>query len=454
MSVNWPTVKLGEIVEITSSKRVKRADYVDQGVPFFRSKEVIERSKGNRISTELFITEKHFEHIENKIGAPKEGDILLTSVGTLGIPYQIEKHDRFYFKDGNLTWFRNFSSCVNSNFLYYWLTSPVAKQKFDEVTIGSTQKALTIVALKSIDLQLPPIPKQEYIASILGSLDGKLSINRHINQTLEQIAQALFKSWFVDFDPVNAKIAVLESGGCVDEAELAAMGVIAAKSPDELAELKQSKPEAYEKLAQTAALFPSTKQESELGEIPKGWEVKSFGDVSKCYDSKRIPLSKKKREEKKPGLIPYYGATSIMDYVNEWIFDDTYLLLGEDGSVVKDDGTPFVQYIWGKAWVNNHAHVLQGVNGVSTEQLMIFIQSQNIAAFVTGAVQLKLNQGNMNSIPFLKANEVLNAKFQELITPSYEDIRSSHDQSLSLIELRDALLPRLLSGELPAEGNL
>jgi len=88
--------------------------------------------------------------------------------------------------------------------------------------------------------------------------------------------------------------------------------------------------------------------------------LKSFGEVSQCFDSKRIPLSKKQREEKKPGIYPYHGATSINDYINEYVFDDTYLLLGEDGSVIKENGTPFIQYVWGKIWVNNHAHVLKG----------------------------------------------------------------------------------------------
>ena len=96
-----------------------------------------------------------------------------------------------------------------------------------------------------------------------------------------------------------------------------------------------------------------------MGWIPKGWRVLNFGEVSNCFDSKRIPLSKKQRGQKQPGTIPYYGATSVMDYVNEWIFDDIYLLIGEDGSVLKEDGSPFVQYIWGQTWVNNHAHVLQ-----------------------------------------------------------------------------------------------
>jgi type I restriction enzyme S subunit len=137
-----------------------------------------------------------------------------------------------------------------------------------------------------------------------------------------------------------------------------------------------------------------------------------------------------------------------MDFVDEYIFDGIYLLLGEDGSVLKEDGTPFIQYIWGKSWVNNHAHVLQGLNDVSTEHLMLFIAAQNITAYVTGAVQLKLNQKNMNSIPFLKARSEINSEFAELIAPFYDQYRELSEQSRTLSQLRDTLLPKLISGEL------
>ena len=280
------------------------------------------------------------------------------------------------------------------------------------------------------------------INDLIVSLEDKIELNRQINQTLEQIAQTIFKSWFVDFEPVKAKIEAKQNG---QDPERAAMRAISGKTDEQLDALSE---EQRQQLTTTAALFPDELEVSELGEIPKGWGVKTFGDVSQCFDSKRIPLSKKKREEKKPGNIPYYGATSIMDYVNEWIFDGIYLLLGEDGSVIKEDGSPFVQYIWGKTWVNNHAHVLQGKNGVSTEQLMLFIQKQNIAAYITGAVQLKLNQGNMNRIPFIDAGEELNDAFYSLIKPSYEKIRKTIEENQSLTELRDVLLPKLLAGEI------
>jgi len=107
---------------------------------------------------------------EEKFGAPKENDILLTSVGTLGVPYQVKKDDKFYFKDGNLTWFKNFKENVNPKYIYYWLTSQEAKNCFAEVTIGSTQQALTIVALKSIKLRLPPYEIQNTTVKHISAL--------------------------------------------------------------------------------------------------------------------------------------------------------------------------------------------------------------------------------------------------------------------------------------------
>jgi type I restriction enzyme S subunit len=268
-------------------------------------------------------------------------------------------------------------------------------------------------------INVPPLKEQRTIAHILGTLDDKIELNRKQNETLEAMARALFKAWFVDFEPVRAKM----EGRWVRGQSLPGLP------------------------AHLFDLFPDKLVESELGEIPDGWEVTDFGSVSKCLDKHRIPLSNKQRECRK-GVIPYHGATSVMDFVDEYIFDGIYLLLGEDGSVLKEDGTPFIQYIWGKSWVNNHAHVLQGLNDVSTEHLMLFIAAQNITAYVTGAVQLKLNQKNMNSIPFLKARSEINSEFAELIAPFYDQYRELSEQSRTLSQLRDTLLPKLISGEL------
>ena len=165
--------KLGDICKIGSSKRIKREDYVQNGIPFFRSKEVIELSKGNSISTELFISNDQYDQINYKFGSPNVGDILITSVGTLGVAYQVKQDQLpFYFKDGNLTWLSHFSEEVNPRWIFYWLNSPEGQQKIEQISIGSTQKAITIVALKSIKIQLPHKDEQSRTVHVL---DGCVS---------------------------------------------------------------------------------------------------------------------------------------------------------------------------------------------------------------------------------------------------------------------------------------
>jgi type I restriction enzyme S subunit len=142
-----------------------------------------------------------------------------------------------------------------------------------------------------------------------------------------------------------------------------------------------------------------------------------------------------------------------MDYVDDYLFDGIYMLMGEDGSVINDDGTPVTQYVWGKFWVNNHAHVLRGKNGIFTEHLLLHLKDSNIASFVTGAVQPKLNQGNMNRIPFIIPPPEISQAFGEKIDPLFSRIRANTDQSRNLATLRDTLLPKLLSGELSVENR-
>ena len=192
----WKTYKIGSLCSISSSKRIFAKEYQPSGIPFYRGKEVIEKQKGETVSTELYISKSRYDEIKNKFGVPKEGDMLLTSVGTLGIPYVV-KNETFYFKDGNLTWFSNFKG-INSKFLYYWFLSPMAKSTIDTNAIGSTQKALTIDVLSKFEIDIPNIETQEKIVSFFSSLDSKIELNRRINDNLEQQAQALFKSWFVE----------------------------------------------------------------------------------------------------------------------------------------------------------------------------------------------------------------------------------------------------------------
>ena len=194
----WQEVKLGDVVEISSSKRIFYKEYVKSGIPFYRSKEIIEKHNKQKISTDLFITESKFNELKKQFGVPTAGDLLITSVGTLGIPYIVKLNEEFYFKDGNLIWLKNFNKKLLSDFLYYWILSPTGNRYIQGVTIGSTQPALTIQGLKDLAFLLPSLPEQKAITEILSSLDDKIDLLNRQNKTLEDMAQTLFRKWFIE----------------------------------------------------------------------------------------------------------------------------------------------------------------------------------------------------------------------------------------------------------------
>lgn len=195
----WQEIKMGEVAEVTSSKRIFYSDYVRDGIPFWRSKEIIEKFNKKEISTDLFIRPEKYSEIKNRFGVPQPNDILLTSVGTLGIPYLVEDNEQFYFKDGNLTWIRNIDKQkLSPHYLYKWLASQQGRDSLREITIGSTQEALTIAGLKTLNLLLPPLAEQKAIAAVLSSLDDKIDLLHRQNKTLEAMAETLFRQWFVE----------------------------------------------------------------------------------------------------------------------------------------------------------------------------------------------------------------------------------------------------------------
>lgn len=187
---DWEKVTLGEVVNITSSKRIFYSEYVDEGIPFYRSKEIIELNKSGQTRSDLFISNERFDEIEAKFGAPVEGDILLTSVGTLGVTYQVKANDRFYFKDGNLTWFKDFKR-ISSNIIFCWLNSKDGKEQLDNISIGSTQAALTIQGLKSLELNLPSPDVIQKLDEQLVGIYQKVQANQSQIQTLENLRDTL-----------------------------------------------------------------------------------------------------------------------------------------------------------------------------------------------------------------------------------------------------------------------
>lgn len=150
----WDIKRIVDLFDITSSKRVYLADYVDAGIPFYRSKEIIQLSQGQAITEPLYISNAAYENFKSKYGAPEKNDILITSVGTIGVSYLVDGHE-FYFKDGNLTWIKSGSNKALSLFLFQWLNSQSGKLQLLQSTIGTSQSALTIENLKKIKLLVP-----------------------------------------------------------------------------------------------------------------------------------------------------------------------------------------------------------------------------------------------------------------------------------------------------------
>ncbi|AMH13151.1 restriction endonuclease subunit S [Citrobacter sp. FDAARGOS_156] len=442
MGSKWKTVRLGDYcIKIGSGATPKGGNsvYTDTGNTYFiRSQNVY--NDGFNTNGLVFITDEAAFKLKNV--DVQESDVLLNITGDsvarvciaprAFLPARVNQH---------VAIIRPKNDAFDPRFLRYYLSSPYQQALLLTLaSAGATRNALTKGMIEDLQVPKPPLHTQISIANVLESFDKKIESSNKINQTLEQMSQTLFKSWFVDFDPVidNA----LDAGNPIPEA---------LQSRAELRQKVRNSADFKPLPADIRALFPSEFEETELGWVPKAWCFKNLSSVYLCLDSKRIPLSKQERCQKQPGNIPYYGATSVMDYINEYIFDDILLLVGEDGSVIKDDNTPFIQYIWGKSWVNNHAHVLKGKDKISTEQLMLFMSQCNVSAFVTGAVQMKINQKNMGSIQFLKAPDNINTAFNEIIIPFFQKMRATKEQLSDLINLRDTLLPKLISGELSLE---
>ncbi|EOW9173804.1 restriction endonuclease subunit S [Vibrio cholerae] len=450
-------VKLGDICKIGSSKRIKRDDYVENGIPFFRSKEIIELSKGNSISTELFIAKDQYNQINEKFGSPDTGDILITSVGTLGVAYQVEQSQLpFYFKDGNLTWLSQFSEDVNPRWVLYWLNSPEGQRKIDEISIGSTQRAITIVALKSIEVQLPHKDEQDRTVKILDSVTGKISTNNKTNQTLEQIAQAIFKSWFVDFDPVKAKIEALAAGGNADDAELAAMGVISAKTVDELNSLKASNPEAFNKLAQTAALFPKD-LDSETG-TPAGWNSGVIADIVKLNANS---WTKKNRPEQVHYVDLSNTKNGRIETVTTYGFDEApsrarRILNSGDTIIgtVRPGNRAF-------AFIGETEKPLTGSTGFAVlspkEEFwtsFVYLATTNddaideYARLADGGAYPAIKPEVVADTPCVFPTKDIAQKFWQLTGAMLKKAHQARLENEELAKTRDTLLPKLLSGEI------
>lgn len=288
------------------------------------------------------------------------------------------------------------NACVHDGWLvfsnYKGITRDFLYYKFIDVrrnlvnqANGSVFQNLKTDIVREFDINIPSINTQNKIVSMLSKIDEKIELNEKINKNLLQQAQALYNH-----------------------------------------------------------SFPYTVSDI----LPEGWRLGTVSEIIEIHDSKRIPLSGAQRDKMKKKIYPYYGAASLMDYVDEYIFDGKYLLLGEDGTVVDDAGFPILQYVWGQFWVNNHAHILTGKLGYNVESLYMLFKQTPVRSIVTGAVQPKISQVNLKSIPVVIPPTNLIRAFNNQVNEMFALIRNIEVENKSLSTLRDSLLPKLMSGEI------
>lgn len=196
--MNLKKIMIGDHCIVTSSKRFHLSERVESGIPFYRSKEIIQKFKGEVVTECDYIPIDEYANIERQFGAPRVGDLLLTTRGTYGVPYVYKENDCFYFADGNITWFKDFDESLNSKYLYYWFQSYEGYQKVDAIAKGTAQKAVPITTLKQLELYTPIIDLQNKIVNILSAYDSLIENNQKQIKLLEESVQRLYKEWFID----------------------------------------------------------------------------------------------------------------------------------------------------------------------------------------------------------------------------------------------------------------
>jgi len=405
--MSWGKVKIGDCCEITSSKRIFYSEYVESGVPFYRSKEIIESSSGQAISEPLFISQEKYDEIKRNSGVPQPGDMLLTSVGTIGVPYIVKKDDYFYFKDGNLTWFRKFNGKLEPKYLYYWVRSAEGQGVLYNTTIGSSQKALTIASLKGLEIPCPPIVVQNRIVEILTGYDALIEINQKQVKLLEEAAQRLYKEWFVDLR------------------------------------------------------FPGHETTPIVDGIPEGWEEKAMADI--CDSIGGGTPSTKNDEYYREGKIRWVTPTDITRK-NGLILLDTEKKITEEG--LRNSSAkmvpPYTILMTSRASVGffglceHEVCTNQGfISCVPYQENVrcyllhnLMSRVDEIRAKASGSTFLEISKKTFRDLRIILPSDCILDAFNKQVWPMVRQMEALTTSIVKLQEARDRLLPKLMSGEI------
>lgn len=249
---------------------------------------------------------------------------------------------------------------------------------------GSAREYCRVANISQIEIDYPCLDEQRRIVKAYQTIIDRIALKRKINTYLLAVAQAIYKSWFIDYEPFDSCCPSDWTNGCID-------------------------------------------------------------DIADFFDSMRKPLSSLERADMER-LYPYYGAVSIVDYVNDYLFDGEYLLVSEDGIYVVDvNGHPLLQHVTGRFWANNHAHILKGKSGFNEDSLYLFLANTNMSPIVTGAAQPKINQANLKSFPIIIPTPDILAEFNRLIQPLFDQKLSNEAEIKRLKTIADLLLARFVT---------
>lgn len=441
MSSEWPLKKISDVAEFLNSKRIplKSLDRQKrQGqYPYYGASGVV-------------------DHIDDYIF---DGTYLLISEDGENLR---TRNTPIAFKASGKFWVNNHAHILAEkeegilDYLEYYFSV----LDLTPYITGAVQPKLNKANLDSIEIPIPDKEERLAINRVLNSMTNKIQLNRQTNQTLEQIAQAIFKSWFVDFEPVKAKMAALAEGGTAEQAELAAMSVISTKDETALKQLQTQAPEHYQQLAQTAALFPAEMQESELGEVPEGWGeiplyetaeyVNGAAFKAKDFTSDNSGLPIIKIAELKQGISAGTKYTKAEVKEKYFITNDD-VLYSWSGS--PETSLEVFKWFGGDGWLNQHIFKL---NFESEEQkYFTYYLLKHMKPVLIATAQQKQTTGlghvtvaDMKRIKITHPPVEMLNRFRTVVSPLYEKGSNCEKENSCLIELRDNLLPKLLSGEL------
>src|SRR5450759_1596145 len=393
--MKWETIQLGEVIDIKHGYAFKSKDYSDAGDLVLLTPGNCHESGGLKLKGDR---EKYYVGEFPPEFLLEEGDMLvvmtdlINTAPILGGSFVIPERNRFLHNQRLGLVQVTDETRIDRSFLFYLLNTYDYRAQVRGSASGATVRHTSPGRIKACKVLVPrEVDYQRKVGGILSVYDDLIENNRRRMALLEEAARHLYGEWFVRLR------------------------------------------------------FPGHEHTRITNGVPEGWKRMSLGAAASNFDRLRVPLSVFEREAR-PGSYPYHGAAGILDHIDGYIFDGRYLLVGEDGTVKTQTGTPMLQLIEGKFWVSNHAHVLSG-GIISTELLYCMLSFYPISGHVTGVAQPKLTQENLNRIPVLNPPRLLRDQFQDVVDAIFSQHFVLQGQNHKLRAARDLLLPRLMSGE-------